>query len=89
MAGGMREWVGDLYGEKTCAELDEQPEPGADVDRGESGWRMVRSGSWVTDGNWCRSASRGGLYASTRGTGLTFRVVKELRSRRKSEPRAR
>ena len=89
MAGGMREWVGDVYGEKTSAELDAEPEPSADVDRGESGWRMVRSGSWVTDGVWCRGASRGGLYAAIRGTGLTFRVVKELRPRRKSEPRRR
>lgn len=83
MAGGMREWVGDIFPERSFDELDAEPEPEGELDRGESGWRMVRGGSWVTDGNWCRAASRGGLYAATRGTGLTFRVVKELRSRRR------
>lgn len=78
MAGGMREWVGDIFGEKTLAELDAEPEPNPDTERSESGWRMVRSGSWNTDRSWVRCASRGGLQAFTRGTGLSFRVVKEL-----------
>jgi eukaryotic-like serine/threonine-protein kinase len=78
MAGGMREWVGDIFGEKTLAELDADPEPGFDTERSETEWRMVRSGSWTTDRTWARSASRGGLQAFTRGTGVSFRVVKEL-----------
>jgi serine/threonine-protein kinase len=78
MAGGMREWVGDIFGEKTFAELDAEPEIGLDTERSESGWRMVRSGQWQTDRTWSRAASRGGLQALTRGMGLSFRVVKEL-----------
>ncbi len=81
-AGGMREWVGDVHGEMDALTLDAEEEPGEGVERGESGWRMVRGGAWVTDRNWCRGASRGGLYAGTRGTGLTFRVVRELKKSR-------
>jgi eukaryotic-like serine/threonine-protein kinase len=78
MAGGMREWVGDIFGEKTLAETEAEPEPGFDTDRSETELRMVRSGSWTTDRTWARSASRGGVQAFTRGTGGSFRVVKEL-----------
>ena len=78
MAGGMREWVGDIFREKTAAELDAEPEPDPAIGRGESGFRMVRSGLWSGDAAWTRAASRGGLYALTRGTGLSFRCVKEL-----------
>jgi len=78
MAGGMREWVGDIFGEKTFAELDADEEPDPTTGRGESGYRQIRSGNWNTDSQWARSASRGGAFALTRGTGLSFRCVKEL-----------
>ena len=78
MAGGMREWVGDLFGEKTFAELDAEPEPGPETERSETGWRMVRSGCWHADRSWARGASRGGQWAFQRGMAMTFRVVKEL-----------
>lgn len=85
MGGGMREWVGDVMGDKTREELDTEPEPDASTGRGESTWRMVRSGGWVTEAAWVRSASRGGQYGLTRGTALTFRVVRELPTMRTSE----
>lgn len=88
LAGGMREWVGDIFGEKTAAELDAEPEPDSSTGRGESGFRMVRSGLWSGDASWTRAASRGGLYGLTRGMGLGFRVVKEL-SRRNTSSRPR
>ena len=78
MAGGMREWVGDIFGEKSAAELELEERPSDDIARGESGWRQVRSGAWLTDYKWARSASRGGLYPLNRGTGLGFRVAKSL-----------
>ncbi|MBI3206739.1 MAG: SUMF1/EgtB/PvdO family nonheme iron enzyme [Myxococcales bacterium] len=78
LAGGMREWVGDIFREKTATELDAEPEPDPTTGRGESGFRMVRSGLWSGDATWTRSASRGGLYALTRGTGLSFRCVRDL-----------
>ena len=75
MAGGMREWVGDIFGERTGEELAAEPEPTADTPRGDSSFRRVRSGCWSADSKWARSASRGaGHFALTRGTGLGFRV---------------
>ncbi len=88
LAGGMREWVGDIFKEKTAAELDQEPEPDPETGRGESGFRMVRSGLWSGDASWARSTSRGGLYALTRGTGLSFRCARELpRHATSSRPR--
>ena len=84
MAGGMREWVADIFGERSAAVLAVQAEPEPSTARGESGWRMARGGNWMSDRVWARSASRGGLYAMTRGTGLTFRVAKTLSRERKS-----
>ena len=80
VAGGMREWVGDVFGERSAAELLAEPEPGPDTPRSESTPRRTRSGAWLTDGKWARCASRGaGLFALQRGTGLGFRVAKTLR----------
>jgi serine/threonine-protein kinase len=78
MAGGMREWVADIHGEKTADELEAEPEPGSEAARDSSTWRQVRSGNWNADHKWARSASRGGLYALQRGTGLSFRCAKTL-----------
>jgi serine/threonine-protein kinase len=78
MAGGMREWVGDILGEKSAAALLAEPEPAVGTERGESTWRQVRSGSWRTDSAWCRAASRGGLFALVAGAGVGFRVAKSL-----------
>jgi serine/threonine-protein kinase len=78
MAGGMREWVADILGDKRAEELAAEPEPAADAERGQSTWRMARSGNWMSDRVWARSASRGELRALTRGTGLGFRCVRTL-----------
>lgn len=78
MAGGMREWVGDVFGDKTGAELDAEPEPPPGTERGESTWREIRSGNWNQDHKWARAASRGGAYALSRGGGLGFRLAKTL-----------
>ena len=78
MAGGMREWVGDIFGEFTAEELLREPEPDATAERGQSSMRQVRSGSWNADRSWSRAASRGGQFALVRGTGLGFRVAKTL-----------
>jgi serine/threonine-protein kinase len=78
MAGGMGEWVGDVFGEKTAEELLAEEEPPADAARGESSLRFIRPGSWLNDGRWARTASRGAAFALTRATGLGFRVAKTL-----------
>jgi hypothetical protein len=64
LAGGMREWVGDVAPVSSAEELDAEPEPQSGAERAESGWRMVRSGSWRTKSAWTRAASRGGLHAT-------------------------
>jgi len=79
MAGGMREWVGDIFGERSGEELAGEIEPAPDTPRGDSSFRRVRSGCWSADSKWARAASRGvGLFALTRGTGLGFRCAKTL-----------
>ncbi len=82
MAGGMREWVGDILGHKRAEELAAEAEPAADAERGQSSWRMARSGNWMSDWVWARSASRGELRALTRGTGLGFRCARPLERKR-------
>jgi serine/threonine-protein kinase len=78
MAGGMREWVADIFGEKSAAELDDEPEPEPGTARADSSIRYIRSGNWNQDHKWARSAARGGMYALARGTGLGFRLAKSL-----------
>jgi eukaryotic-like serine/threonine-protein kinase len=78
MAGGMREWVGDVVGDRSAADLEAEPEPRGDTPRDDSSWRQTRSGSWNVDHKWARSASRGGTFALIRGTALGFRVAKTL-----------
>jgi serine/threonine-protein kinase len=78
MAGGMREWVGDVFGEQTAEELEREPEPRPDTPRDASTWRQTRSGSWITDHKWARAASRGRTFALIRGTAQGFRVAKTL-----------
>ena len=82
IAGGFREWVGDIFGEKTAEELENESPLSNDSTRGESGWRQVRSGGWVTDHKFARAASRGGLYPLNRGMCLTFRCAKTLPPRK-------
>jgi serine/threonine-protein kinase len=82
MAGGIREWMGDIFGERTGEEVAAEPEPAADTPRGESSFRRVRSGCWSADSKWARAASRGvGLFSLLRGTGTGFRLAKALGKR--------
>ncbi|RLB62220.1 MAG: protein kinase [Deltaproteobacteria bacterium] len=78
MAGGMREWVADKFGERSASESASEPEPSEDTKRAESGFRILRSGCWHAVREWSRAASRGDMYAMMRGTALTFRCVKVL-----------
>ena len=84
MAGGMREWMGDIHGKRTWEELSAEPEPSSSTERGASSERVIRSGNWVATPEYCRSASRSRFFALTRGTGLSFRVAKSLPRRRRT-----
>jgi eukaryotic-like serine/threonine-protein kinase len=81
MAGGVREWVGDVHGEQGAATYEDDAEPAPSTQRGESRQRRVRSGNVGADHKWCRAASRSSFPALLRGTGLGFRVAKTLKPR--------
>jgi serine/threonine-protein kinase len=79
MAGGVREWMGDIHGARSAGELSAEAEPSAETPRGDSPLRRVRSGAWNVDSRWARAASRGaGHFSLTRGPGMGFRVAKSL-----------
>jgi serine/threonine-protein kinase len=78
LAGGVREWAGDVDGMRTAAELDDEREPDDAANRGDSTIRRVRSGARGTDKRWCRAASRSSVPALTRGPLLGFRLAKSL-----------
>jgi serine/threonine-protein kinase len=80
-AGGMREWVADVFGGKGAAELAAEPEPSLDTERAAAGRRQVRSGMWNGDHKWARCASRSSFSALQRGSGLSFRLAKTLARR--------
>jgi serine/threonine-protein kinase len=78
MAGGMREWVGDIHGERTWEENAAEPEPAAEAERDASSWRIYRSGNWAAEAKRCRSASRTRFVALSRDSALSFRVARSL-----------
>ena len=78
MAGNMRQWVGDRFGEQSAAECAAEPEPPEGTKRSESSWRIIRGGCWGVTREWSRSASRSKMYSLMRGTQLCFRVAKTL-----------
>jgi serine/threonine-protein kinase len=88
MAGGMREWLGDIHGERTWQELCAEPEPAPATERCASPERMIRSGNWVTMGEYCRSASRSRFFALMRGAGVGFRLARSLRRSPAARPSA-
>jgi serine/threonine-protein kinase len=78
MAGGMREWMGDIHGEHTWPELLADPEPAPPTERSASPERIIRSGNWASLAEYCRSAARSRLFALMRGAAVGFRVVRSL-----------
>jgi serine/threonine-protein kinase len=82
VAGGMRQWVGDIAGGQSYEVLSTEPEPATGAERGDSGFRCVRGGSWNTDARWARVASRSPIQnALLRGIGTGFRTAKALPAR--------
>ena len=85
MAGGMREWMGDIHGERTGLELAAEPEPPPSTERSSSPERVIRSGNWVSMAEYCRAASRSRFFALMRGAGVGFRLARSLhRARREA-----
>jgi formylglycine-generating enzyme required for sulfatase activity/tRNA A-37 threonylcarbamoyl transferase component Bud32 len=78
MAGGMREWVGDIHGELSWEEAAQEPEPPPGTARDSSSFRVYRSGNWASESRRCRAASRARFFSLARYPSLTFRVAKSL-----------
>jgi serine/threonine-protein kinase len=83
LAGGMREWVADVFGQATAEECAAQPEPAASTERGASSMRLIRGGGWNTAAEYTRAASRGAIFSLSRGTTLGFRLAKSLTPRKR------
>jgi serine/threonine-protein kinase len=83
MGGGIREWMGDIHGERTSAELAAEPEPPMSTERSAAPERVIRSGNWVTMAEYCRSASRTRFFGLMRGAGVGFRLARSLHRSRK------
>jgi len=81
MAGGMREWMADIHGERSWEETSVEPEPLGDAGRDSPSWRVYRSGNWAAEAKRCRSASRTRFPALTRDSALSFRLAKPLSHR--------
>jgi formylglycine-generating enzyme required for sulfatase activity len=77
MAGGMREWMADVHGERTWAETAAEPEPSRICPR-RVPVRLIRSGNWASESRRCRAASRARFFSLARYPSLTFRVAKSL-----------
>ncbi len=82
LAGGVREWLGDIQGERTWAQTTAEPEPSGVTERGATVPRMIRSGNYMATQEYCRSAARSRFFALMRGTGIGFRVAHSLRPKR-------
>jgi len=78
MAGGMREWMGDVFGDRTWDEAIAEPELSADTERAALQIRVARGGSWVATSEYCRAAARTRFFSLTRGTGVSFRIARSL-----------
>ena len=83
MAGGMREWMGDVHGERTWEELAAEREPAPPAARSASPERVIRSGNWVSMAEYCRASSRSRFFALMRGAGVGFRLARSLHRIRK------
>ncbi|AUX25920.1 protein kinase [Sorangium cellulosum] len=78
MAGGVREWVADVHGERSWAETSRELELSVDAGGDAPPWRISRAGSWAADAQQCRSASRARSFGVARALNLSFRLAKPL-----------
>jgi formylglycine-generating enzyme required for sulfatase activity len=77
MAGGMREWVADVFGARSADECARERPTTGDTARSTPS-RMIRGGMWHGTASYCRCAARGPMYANIRGMALGFRMAKSL-----------
>ncbi len=76
MAGNVREWVNDWFGQDYYPRMPERNPPGSEVGR----YKSVRGGSWRSRPQLLRTATRNGALPSTRSPNVGFRCAKSAQS---------
>jgi serine/threonine-protein kinase len=77
LAGGVREWMADVVGERSAAELAAGAATAAPPTPGDE-TRIVRGGCWLAVGAECRAAARTRAAAGVHRGDTGFRVVRSL-----------
>ena len=72
MSGNVWEWCEDCWHSNYTG----APTNGDPWLSSSSSYRVLRGGSWIDDGDFCRSAYRGSYYPSDRGNYYGFRLVR-------------
>jgi serine/threonine-protein kinase len=81
LAGGMRDWVGDIVGVLTAEAALAEPEPPPGTPRDHATLRSSRGGSWFALASWCRGASRLRYAALYRSAYRGVRIARSLTPR--------
>jgi serine/threonine-protein kinase len=78
LAGGMRCWVADVFGQSSAKDALREPEPAMTASRSLASYRVVRGASWSSSAASCYAASRHLEFSTTRTTDIGIRLVKTL-----------
>jgi serine/threonine protein kinase/formylglycine-generating enzyme required for sulfatase activity len=78
LAGSMRAWVADIYGELSWEEASREDEASAES---QGSVRVVRGGSWIHPMPPCRAASRSRFLATARYSQVGLRLARALPKR--------
>ena len=81
MAGGVRCWAADVFGQVSGYDTAREPEPAAHESRTLASYRALRGASWTSSAATCYAASRQLDFSTTRMTDLGFRIVRSLERR--------
>jgi len=81
MAGGIRQWVGDIVNELPTEAALAEPEPAPGTSRDAAGMRVARGGGWNITTIFTRAASRHRHFAVIRNPYVGFRVLAALPNR--------
>jgi serine/threonine-protein kinase len=78
LAGGMRCWAADVFGQLTAEEAMAEPEPPPGTPRDQFGIRVLRGGAWFASMLSCFSTGRVPTFSLMRTPDCGIRLVREL-----------